>query len=1006
MTSQPRRASRIRRGTIGALLTTTLAAVSLPLATPAAAAGPAKPLAAGNYLITLADQPLVTYDGSVDGLPATRPTAGRKLDVTARDAKRYRSHLVDEQTHVAKKVGATVRQHYAVTTNTFSARLNATQLVQLARTAGVTHIAPDRIHHATDDKNSSDFLGLSGRKGLWAALGGTAKAGKGIVIGDIDTGIWPESASFKAPALTAKKPTGKPGKPGKKPGKDDPYRPYLDGTTTVMHKADGTTFTGTCQTGDSFTAAACNEKIISARYFGEGWLLGVPESNRAGYISPRDSEGHGTHTASTAAGNAGVRATADGHDFGTISGVAPAASIAVYKALWQSKDGTKDGGLTSDLVAAIDQAVADGVDVINYSLGGMFESEYDDPAQTALRNAAAAGVFVATAGGNAGPEASSLDNTAPWTTTVAAGTIAPYTGTVTLGNGKSYTGISTSVYGTVGSAPLVRAAAVKTAAATAADADVCTAGTLDPARTAGKTVVCDRGVVARIDKSAEVKRAGGIGMVLVNTGNESTDGDLHSIPTVHLGGSDATAVRDYAATGNATATLTSGGKGDTYPQVAGFSSRGPSLVGKGDLIKPDITAPGATILAAVAPPGNQGRDFDFYSGTSMATPHIAGLAALYLSEHPTWSPMSIKSAMMTTASPTRTADGKKSDDVFAQGAGEVEARAMLQPGLVYDSNEQDWLAYLEGSGVDTRTGTKAIDPSDLNYPSLAIGELFGTQTVTRTVTATAAGTYRAEVDLPGVKATVSPSVLHFSRAGQKRTFTVKFDVTTARSGVLDTGALTWRSGRTTVRSPIAVTPQSVHAPEEVKGTGTSGETTFSVTPAVSVLTATARGPVSSPLTKGSLTGTSEIQYEAAIPDSAKASQVTVHLDVAEGNVGGVVWGSMIDGVPQGAELADPDSNGTVTINVPKTKADSIFVAVVVLDYAGNGESVTPYTYQVNHIAEDSPVTGKVTVTPDHARVTPGTPTDLTATWSGIPAAVRSTVWIEYPNGAGTFLTLN
>lgn len=284
MTSQPRRAPRIRRAAIGTLLTTTLAALSLPLATPATAAGPSTPLAAGTYLITLADQPLVTYDGSIADIPATRPTAGKRLDVTATNAKRYRTHLVDEQTRVAKKVGATVRQHYAVTTNTFSAQLNARQLLRLAATHGVTKITPDKLHHATDDKSSTDFLGLSGRKGLWAALGGTAKAGKGIVIGDIDTGIWPESASSKAPALTAMKSTGK---PAKKPGKDDLYRPYLDGTTTtVMHKADGTTFKGTCQTGESFTAADCNEKIISARYFGDGWLRAVPESNRGGYISP------------------------------------------------------------------------------------------------------------------------------------------------------------------------------------------------------------------------------------------------------------------------------------------------------------------------------------------------------------------------------------------------------------------------------------------------------------------------------------------------------------------------------------------------------------------------------------------------------------------------------------------------------------------------------------------------------------------------------------------------
>ncbi|WP_261991767.1 S8 family serine peptidase [Streptomyces sp. OR43] len=1005
MTSQPRRASRVRRGTIGALLTTTLAAVSLPLATPAAASVPTNALAAGNYLITLADQPLVTYDGGVDDIPATRPAEGAKLDVTAAKAKRYRTHLTDEQNHVAKKVGATVRQHYAVTTNTFSAQLSAAQLVQLARTKGVIHIAPDRFHQATDDKNSTDFLGLSGRKGLWAALGGTAEAGKGIVIGDIDTGIWPESASFKAPALKAGKSAGKPGKKPGKPGKEDRYRPYLDGTATVMNKADGSTFTGTCQTGESFTATACNEKIISARYFADGWLRQVPESNRGGYLSPRDSQGHGTHTASTAAGNAGVRATVDGKDYGTVSGVAPAATVAVYKALWQSKDGTKDGGLTSDLVAAIDQAVADGVDVINYSLGGEWESPYDDPAQTALRNAAAAGVFVATAGGNAGPTAASLDNTAPWTTTVAAGTIAPYTGTVTLGNGKSYTGISTTVRDTVPSAPLVRAAAVKYADADTAEADACVAGTLDPARAAGKTVVCDRGVNARVDKSAEVKRAGGIAMVLVNLRKESSDGDLHSLPTVHLSGAEALAVRDYAATDNATATLTSGGKGGPYPQVAGFSSRGPSLAGKGDLLKPDLTAPGATILAAVAPPGNQGHDFDFYSGTSMATPHIAGLAALYLSEHPTWSPMSIKSAMMTTASPTKTADGKNNGDLFAQGAGEVEAGAMLRPGLVYDSHEQDWLAYLEGVGVDTRTGTEAIDPSDLNYPSIAIGELFGTQTVTRTVTATSAGTYRAKVDLPGVKATVSPSVLHFSRAGQKRTFTVKLDVTTARSGLLDTGSLTWTSGRTTVRSPIAVTPQSVHAPAEIKGSGTSGEATYSVTPATGTLTALAHGPVSSPLTEATLTGTAaETHYETDIPAGTEASQITVRFDAAPDTVVGVVWGPMVDGVPQSAAFADPDSDGVATISVAQPSVERIFVAVVSL--GSTDDTVTPYTFQANNVSKNSPATGTVTVTPDHARVTPGAPTDLTATWSGVPSGVRSTTWIEYPNGAGTILTLN
>ncbi|MFD6620234.1 protease inhibitor I9 family protein, partial [Streptomyces albidoflavus] len=213
MSLLPRRTSRNRRTALAASLTSALAALSLPVALPLATTATAVPSAApiaesatGTYLVTLADDPLVTYDGGVGDLPATKPAEGGKPDVVSAAAKRYRTHLTDQQTRVAKKVGATVRQHYAVTTNTFSARLDTRQLVRLARTKSVVHIAPDRFLKATDDRSSTDFLGLSGPKGLWKALGGTAEAGKGIVIGDIDTGIWPENPSFDAPALSSRKP--------------------------------------------------------------------------------------------------------------------------------------------------------------------------------------------------------------------------------------------------------------------------------------------------------------------------------------------------------------------------------------------------------------------------------------------------------------------------------------------------------------------------------------------------------------------------------------------------------------------------------------------------------------------------------------------------------------------------------------------------------------------------------------------------------------------------------
>jgi hypothetical protein len=450
---------------IGAALVTGTVVALTALSTQAWAA-PDAPAAvsqlSGRYVVTLAQKPLATYQGGVAGIAPTKPANGRKVDVTTTNSRRYQGYLSDQQDKVAASVGAKPARHYSVATNGFTSTLSGAQVVKLKKTPGVVSVVPDVLHKTMDDKNSTDFLGLSGNKGVWAGVGGADNAGKGVVVGVIDTGITPESKSFAAPALSTKTPPD-----------NDPYRPYLQGSTTVMTKADGGTFTGTCQAGEQFDATACNRKLISARYFGDTWMSVVPPEKRADYISPRDGDSHGTHTASTAAGNDKVDASVDNIDFGKISGVAPGASIAVYKALWTGTDANSTGGFTSDLVAAIDQSVADGVDVINYSVGSIFESAANDPIQLAFLSAASAGVFVSAAGGNAGPDASTLDNTSPWVTTVAASTVAPYSGTVVLGNGSRYTGISTSVTATVGPKPFVTSVSVKTAAASAADAALC-----------------------------------------------------------------------------------------------------------------------------------------------------------------------------------------------------------------------------------------------------------------------------------------------------------------------------------------------------------------------------------------------------------------------------------------------------------------------------------------------------------------------------------------------------
>jgi len=952
--------------------------------------------APGRYVVTLADKPLATYQGGVSGLKATKPAHGRKVEVNSANGKAYRSFLTSKHAQVAAKVGAKVDHDYSTTLNGFTASLTSKQVNELTKTAGVVSVVPDQLHVAQDDRKSTDFLKLSGKTGVWNALGGTASAGKGVVVGVVDTGIWPESQSFAGPALGTAPPTAA-----------DPYRPYLSGSTTVMQKADGDTFTGSCEAGEDFTADLCNTKLISAKYFGDGWLSLVPPDKRADYVSPRDGEGHGSHTASTAAGGADVDVAEGGINFGTISGVAPAAKIAVYKALWTGKDGQNSGGLTSDILAAIEQAVADGVDVINYSVGSIFESAHTDPIQLAFLSAASAGVFVSAAGGNSGPDASTLDNTSPWVTTVGASTVAPYAGTVVLGNGQKYAGISTTLATATGSKAFVNGPAVKVTGASDADALGCLPGTLDPAKIAGKIVVCERGVGARVDKSTEVKRAGGAGMVLLNLFDQDALGDSHAVPTVHLNVPGALAVKAYAAAGGGTAELVPGntsGVNATYPQMADFSSRGPSTSSNGDLLKPDLAAPGVNILAAVAPPTNGGQSFAFYSGTSMAAPHVAGLAALYLAKHPDWSPMAVKSALMTTASDVLTSTGAVDSNPFDRGAGEVQPAKMLDPGLVYDSGDVDWLGYLEGSGVDTGTGVPAIDPSDYNAPSIAVGQLLGTQTITRRVTAVTPGLYRATVSVPGMKATVTPSILNFTAAGQTKTFKVKLTLDTGDSGATTSGWLTWQGAGKTVRSPIAVVPTSVLAPNEVSGSGASGSVSYEATAGKAGSPIRAYGVVSAPLVPGAVpAGAADADlpnYPVTVTADTKAVQWNIKTVDPTGSIWMVLY-KVVNGQMQLLSFEGTGANqASATVAAP---SPGVWGVLAITLSNPPGADTTAYTMQTNVVTASSGRALKVSPPVAPAAFTPF---QVTASWSGLLTDKRSTGFVEFPNRAGTVVTLN
>jgi hypothetical protein len=988
-----------RRSRLAAVTTVAALTAALTFTSPTAQADPpdpGPPAVAGRYIVTLKGAPIATYGGEVKGLKATRPVDGRKVDARSGNARRYRAYLERQQDRAAGRVGAKADKHYAVALNGFTASLSPAQAKRLAKAPGVLSVTKDIPRELTDDKNPVDFWRLSGSTGVWQKLGGKATAGRGVVVGIIDTGYWPESPSFAGGPLGTAPPSGT----------DDPYRPYQVGGQIRMNKPDGGTFTGTCQPGETpasnFTGAECNTKVISARHFATAYKANTPVGERTDYLAARARDGHGSHVGSTAVGNADVPATVNGRSFGKISGVAPAAKMAVYKVCFTSVDHPDTTCYTTDSLDAIEQAIADGVDVINYSISS--SDDLADPVDLAFLSAASAGIFVSASAGNSGPGPSTVDHVAPWLTTVAASTVAPYAGTVALGNGAKYAGISTTVFSDVGPAPLVAAARVRRSGVSVARSSVCVARTLDAAKVAGKIVVCDRGVNTRVQKSDEVDRAGGIGMVLVNLTQNSRDADTHKVPTVHLNVPRSLTVRGYALTTGATATLRRGNLTTTpiaYPQVGGFSSRGPSRGNGGDLLKPDIAAPGVAVLAAVSPDTADGRMFDFYSGTSMSAPHIAGAAALYFGKKPTWSPMAVKSAMMTTTARVKNPDGSLNRDYYAQGAGNARPSTMFDPGLIFESGESDWLSFLEAYGLDYGPEVEPVDPSDYNSPSIAIGRLAGTQTVTRKVTAVKPGMYKASVRVDGVDAIVTPSLLTFTRVGQTKTIKVTLKRRSAPLTKVAFGSLALESTGVIVRIPIAVTPQAVDAPAVVRGTGTSGSLTYSLRPGFSgQFPVTARGLAAATVQQGEVTDNDLDafgEYSTNVPAGTRVARFTSQSDDPSADIDMEVYG------PDGelvAVSASSSGNESVTLFNPVAG----LYQVVVYPFADPpGQPSTTYEYRAFAVGPDLP---NFSVAPASASVTEGVPRTLTASWTALDPAVPYLGYVQYVDGTGTVVEIN
>lgn len=684
-----------------------------------------------------------------------------------------------------------------------TARLIEEEAAMLEEEEGVLAVIPESKYelHTT---RSPEFLGLAsgGSRHVWSQN----VMNHDVIVGILDTGIWPESQSFNDSGLSR----------------------------VPAH------WRGACETGRAFYKHHCNRKIIGARMFYHGYEAAtgkISEENE--YKSPRDQDGHGTHTAATVAGSPVHGANLLGYAVGTARGMAPGARIAAYKVCWAG------GCFSSDILSAIDQAVADGVHVLSISLGGGVSPYYRDSLSIATFGAMEMGVFVSCSAGNGGPDPISLTNVSPWVNTVGASTMdRDFPSKVKLGSRRNVAGVSLykgrRSLSTRKQYPLVY---IGSNASNPDPSSLCLEGTLDPRKVVGKIVICDRGISPRVQKGQVVKNAGGIGMILSNTNanGEELVADCHLLPAVAVGEKEGKVIKQYALTSsNATATLSfAGTKLGVHPSpvVAAFSSRGPNFLTL-EILKPDMVAPGVNILAAwtgVLGPSSLPTDhrrvrFNILSGTSMSCPHVSGIAALLKARHPDWSPAAIKSALMTTAyvhdntqNPLKDASSNSPSTSYDHGAGHINPVKALDPGLIYDISAQDYFEFLctqKLTPMQLQVFSKyanrscrhsLMGPGDLNYPAISVvfpeNASVTSLTVHRTVTNVGApiSNYHVKVSpFKGASIRIKPNTLKFTKKNQKLSYRVTF-TTLARQSNPEFGGLVWKDGHYKVRSPIVIT---------------------------------------------------------------------------------------------------------------------------------------------------------------------------------------------------------
>lgn len=749
---------------------------------------------------------------------------------------------------------------YRYTLNGFAARLTPAQARKLAGMPGVRRVSEDRRKY-TETNTVNSFLGLNDRaQGLAAARG---LRGDGVIIGVIDSGITPGHPSF-SDVREARRP---------RVCRTDWAETTLLGLwlcqrfknredQVVYQRPDH--WQGACETGEGWTAANCNQKLIGARFYLEGFLQDY-EMDADEFLSPRDADGHGTHIAATAAGNP-VNAVIAGQEVAGIRGVAPRAHVAVYKACWLEPLQLRGTCSTADLAKAIEDAVADGVDIINYSVGS--SDGIRDADDDALLAATEAGVLAVVAAGNDGPEPLTVlsPGAAPWTLAVGASSRRGdrYQPVIRVDAPAAIDGNYPAIE--AGFTPGLRTAGpVSGEVVLVDDGDTVLAdGTAGSTSDACEALVNDTEIAGRIAfvtrggcnfdvKVANAEDAGADAVIVANDDGAPVTmvgtRNVLDIPAVMISEAAGNLIREQLEDGTAvevtldhTFLRTVRDNGNV---MADFSARGPNFWAP-DVLKPDVTAPGVNILAAQTPDvanNQRGERYQYLSGTSMSVPVVAGAAALLREAHPDWSPAAIKSALMTTARQNVVKeDGSTPADPFDFGAGHIAPNPAVAPGLVFEAAGEDYDAFLCGTGEPRlddagcealATGGLSLAPADLNLPSVALSELPATQVVRRRVTGVdGGGTWTATVEAPdGIQVEVVPGVISVAD-GESADYEIRFATDGSLASADEAwrfGAVIWSNGSTTVRTPFAVRPVGITAPGVLVGEGPDGNLPFTVT---------------------------------------------------------------------------------------------------------------------------------------------------------------------------------